>query len=148
HLIVLGALPREWTGLNRSHEDGKIEIYSRGRFFTMTGLHIEGTPVSPLNRREYVLELYLKIAGAAVKDNVRGLDHQLAGARSSASDDGLVETALRKDAKLTRLWKGDISEYDQDESRADLALCCKLAFWTGKDPERMDRLFRLSGLMR
>ena len=35
-----------------------------------------------------------------------------------------------------------------DRSSADAALCQHLAFWTGKDCERMDRLFRMSGLMR
>lgn len=29
-----------------------------------------------------------------------------------------------------------------------MALCCLLAFWTGGDPQQMDRLFRESGLMR
>ncbi|MDX1748386.1 MAG: hypothetical protein R3324_20815, partial [Halobacteriales archaeon] len=31
---------------------------------------------------------------------------------------------------------------------ADMGLCFYLAFWTGGDPDRMDRLFRDSGLMR
>ncbi len=34
------------------------------------------------------------------------------------------------------------------QSEADLALCSILAFWTGKDSEWIDRLFRKSGLMR
>ncbi len=35
-----------------------------------------------------------------------------------------------------------------DRSAADAALCAHLAFWTGKDCERIDRLFRLSALVR
>lgn len=35
-----------------------------------------------------------------------------------------------------------------DHSAADAALCQHLAFWTGKDCERIDRLFRLSALFR
>lgn len=34
------------------------------------------------------------------------------------------------------------------QSEADLALCVMLAFWTGRDPIRMDRLFRQSALFR
>lgn len=45
------------------------------------------------------------------------------------------------------MWAGDTSGYDS-HSEADSALCCKLAFWTGGDRERMDQLFRQSGLMR
>ncbi|MBC8236154.1 hypothetical protein H8E77_41940, partial [bacterium] len=33
-------------------------------------------------------------------------------------------------------------------SEADLALCCLLTFWTGGDPDRIDKLFRQSGLYR
>lgn len=35
-----------------------------------------------------------------------------------------------------------------DHSSADAALCAHLAFWTGKDADRMDRLFRESALYR
>jgi hypothetical protein len=35
-----------------------------------------------------------------------------------------------------------------DHSRADAALCAHLAFWTGRDCARIERLFELSGLMR
>ena len=34
------------------------------------------------------------------------------------------------------------------QSEADLALCNLLAYWTGSDRERVDRLFRQSGLWR
>lgn len=46
------------------------------------------------------------------------------------------------------LMAGDTSEYDYDSSRADLALCSQLAFFTAKNIAQMDRLFRASGLMR
>jgi putative DNA primase/helicase len=36
-------------------------------------------------------------------------------------------------AKFERLFHGDTSDYDGDESRADQALCCILAFYT-RDP--------------
>jgi len=42
---------------------------------------------------------------------------------------------------MTRYWL-------RRQSEADLALCSALAFWTGRDADRIDRLFRSSGLMR
>jgi len=48
---------------------------------------------------------------------------------------------------FARLWSGDTGGYGS-HSEADLALCGMLAFWTGGDPIRMDRLFRASGLYR
>ncbi len=51
--------------------------------------------------------------------------------------------------KFRRLYDhGDTSDYSGDHSSADMALCKMLAFWTGCDYNRMDRLFRASGLYR
>jgi uncharacterized coiled-coil protein SlyX len=65
------------------------------------------------------------------------------------SDGELVEKAhdATNGEKFERLWTGDTSEYDS-RSKADLALCCQLAFWTAGDPDWIDRLFRDSSLMR
>jgi hypothetical protein len=49
-------------------------------------------------------------------------------------------------AKFYPSYSGVAGEFDR--SSADAALMSHLAFWTGKDMPRMDRLFRLSGLMR
>jgi P4 family phage/plasmid primase-like protien len=64
-------------------------------------------------------------------------------------DQELIEKAknAKDGAKFSALWNGDISEY-KSQSEADLALCCLLAFWTGGDRDRIDRLFRQSGLYR
>lgn len=64
-------------------------------------------------------------------------------------DLSLIERAKhsRKGAQFAVLWAGDITGY-KSASEADIALCNALAFWTGKDAARMDRLFRQSGLFR
>jgi hypothetical protein len=55
--------------------------------------------------------------------------------------------AAQNGEKFAKLWQGDTSLHGGDDSRADMALCCQLAFWT-QDPAQLDRLFRQSGLMR
>ena len=67
----------------------------------------------------------------------------------SISDAELLEKMkqAKNGAEFTALWSGDISGYPS-HSEADLALCNKLAFWTGRNAEQIDRLFRQSGLMR
>lgn len=51
-------------------------------------------------------------------------------------------------AKFSRFFDaGNITDYPS-HSEADLAFCGMLAFWCGRDKERMDRLFRRSGLYR
>ena len=49
--------------------------------------------------------------------------------------------------KVRRLFCGDTSYYQYDQSRADLAFCAYLAFVT-RDPKTIDRIFRSSGLYR
>jgi putative DNA primase/helicase len=56
--------------------------------------------------------------------------------------------ASRHGQAIRRLFEGDTSAYEGDDSRADLALCAHLAFWTGNDRSRIDTLFRASGLYR
>ena len=65
------------------------------------------------------------------------------------SDQDLCERAERagNGALFKSLMAGNTAEYGGDESRADLALCNILAFYT-KDADQIDRIFRSSGLMR
>lgn len=54
-----------------------------------------------------------------------------------------------KGADIAQLWAGEWDELGfSSQSEADLALCNRLAFFTNRDAEQMDRLFRQSGLMR
>ena len=71
------------------------------------------------------------------------------------TDGELIEKA--KNAKngdyFADLWEGRWERHtvrweSDTHSEADLALCGMLAFWTRKDPDRMDRLFRQSELCR
>jgi hypothetical protein len=65
--------------------------------------------------------------------------------RATASKSGqTIRALLDGDSSL---WSGRDSRYPS-QSEADMGLCFYLAFWTGGDPERIDRLFRESGLMR
>jgi len=67
-----------------------------------------------------------------------------------SDDQELLQRAMlgRNGDKFRALWIGDTRAYASDHSRADLALCRYLAYWTGGDVARIDRLFRHSGLMR
>src|SRR5690606_30146922 len=74
----------------------------------------------------------------------------LSTAAASLEDQELIKRALRakNGQHFRRLWQGDWGGLYGSHSEADLALCNMLAFWTGRDLDRMDRLFRLSGLYR
>ncbi len=56
--------------------------------------------------------------------------------------------ASQNGERIRRLYDGNLSDHHNDHSAADQALCNDLAYWTGKDVARIDRMFRQSGLMR
>jgi putative DNA primase/helicase len=139
HVIVKASL----NGDGR-HPVG-IGVFQTGRFLYCTGEHVRGTPTTIEERQaelERVLEQYLPTLQAertaAVPQPV-DLDDQELLDRAMAARNG---------ADFQRLWAGDISGHGNDHSRADLALCGMLAFWTNGDRARIDRMFRRSGLMR
>jgi primase-polymerase (primpol)-like protein len=113
------------------------------RFFTVTG-HT-GYKTDPTVDITSLITLWFP-EGAHVQ-------HSHEGYRDAAmlSDDDLFLQMIGTDAvgdRILALWRGDTSAYGDDHSRADQALCCHLAFWTNYDAERIDRMFRRSGLMR
>lgn len=125
---------------------GSIEIYDQQRFFTITGNRLPNTPAEITDGQPALDVLCGKLwpprdraAASAVKSQSVDLDDEKLL--------GLMWRSKNGDA-IRKLWDGDLSGYGDDHSSADLALCNILAFWTGKDSDRMDRLFRGSGLYR
>lgn len=136
---------------------GSIEMYDRGRFFTVTANRVAGTPESVMPRQEQLDSLYERTfppKAAAARSGARSSSTQRPTQASPLDDDevlNLCRKAKNRD-KFSRLWAGDTSGYAREgndgESEADLALCTILAFYTGPHPEQIDRLFRRSGLCR
>ncbi len=148
HILIRAAMPSTGTHHKKPMADGgKIEIYDRGRYFTMTGNHLLGTPTTIEYRQTEFDQLYGSVFPPIAKsDNgTRTQSHC-----SSLSDAELINKAMgaANGAKFARLWSGNTSDFGGDDSSADLSLCCMLAFWTDKTAERMNRLFQQSGLMR
>lgn len=128
---------------------GNIEIYVKGRFLTVTGNHLDNTPLTIEKRQEGLNKLHSETFGNTSKTAPSKPDLKTVPTLS-LSDDELISKALdaKTGAKFKALWNGDTSSYGDDDSRADMALCGMLVFWTGKDHNRIDALFRQSGLMR
>ena len=119
-----------------------IERYSSGRYFTMTGRKFPGTP-DEVNDAQQAVDALAPPAEAPAPPPP--------ATPSLLEDRDLLDRAYasRKGAEFRALYdKGDTTAHDGDASGADLALCNHLAFWTGRDPVAMDRLFRGSALMR
>lgn len=142
HVILEGELPGD------RNRKGDVELYETARFFTVTGDHVEGTPPGIRERQEALETVHADhVAREATTDD--RADQSAAGSSVDIEDEQLLSKArnAKNGEKFSRLWRGNISGYES-QSEADMALCSLLAFWTGGDADRIDRLFRDSGLMR
>jgi hypothetical protein len=149
HILVRGEL---LEGRNRK---GRFETYDRGRYFTVTGKHLSGTPKSIESRQEELQGVVRRVFGDSSDPSVNG-HREPVGAKPTSEpvDNGLSDNEIVQKAshasngeKFRRLWAGDTSGYASG-SEADQALCSLLAFWTGPDFGRIDALFRQAGLYR
>jgi hypothetical protein len=101
------------------------------------------------HRQAELDQFYLEVFGAQDGKKASGKPCPMPLEPLDLADEELVSLALKADdgGKFSKLWAGDYTGYPS-QSEADLALCCKLAFWCGRDRDRMDRLFRQSKLYR
>lgn len=152
--IARGVLPGH--GMRRKRPDGipggAVEMYDRGRFFALTGHHLTGTPVAIHDAKEAFEHLYQRLTAETRTSAIPPVGGGVVDApqsRNGIRDAEVIQFASRSKngAKFTALWMGDAGGY-VSQSEADIALCSLLAFYTGADEARIDRLFRRSGLMR
>lgn len=115
HLIGHGTLGQ---GLKRS----PLELYDRGRYFTMTGAHLPDTP-------------------RTLEDVQRPLDWLV------ASIEVLAKALDRHGERLSHVFAGEWQHSYPSQSEADLSLCT-LAVQCGATADQCDALMRLSGLYR
>lgn len=120
-------------------KQGDFEAYRSERFFTVTGNHWPGSPkiIKLVDGHKVFSFIFDK---PETKETPARLVTPL-----NLTDQELLQKALTaaNGDKFSHLWNGQVNGY-HSRSEAHLALCNHLAFWTGADPDRMDRLFRQS----
>ncbi|MGH9517497.1 MAG: phage/plasmid primase, P4 family [Terriglobales bacterium] len=112
HILVRSSLPQ-------CHKIGWLEMFDRGKYFTMTGQHIPGTPVT-------------------IEQADIGWLFRLMTARTFD---------FQNNPKLKGLMSGQWESLYPSQSEADLSLCSMLA-GLGLNDSDVDNGFRLSGLYR
>jgi hypothetical protein len=134
HILVQGTPPA-----NASKPPG-VEVYPGKRFVLLTGDILDGRDT--IAERTAALALLFP----SKPESARGAT----SAPLTLDDAAILDRAraAKNGAEFLALFDhGDTSPYGGDDSRADLALCSLLTFWT-QNPEQVDRLFRQSALMR
>jgi primase-polymerase (primpol)-like protein len=144
-----------------------FDLYTSRRFVALTGHDCSGnvlTDCTPV-MHSIVEMLDDRQAPEQSADWTDGPVSEWAGPED---DEELIRIMLRSQsaaaafgdrASIRSLWEADVDELGKfyphpeglkpfDHSQADQALCQHLAFWTGKDCERIERLFSQSGLVR
>ena len=142
-VFLRGTPPR--NGCKKGH----VEIYNQGRYLTVTGQHIPGTPHSIEFRQEEITAVHAQVFGA--NETPKAATRPAPSSESChLSDEELLDRAraATNGAKFDRLYKGQWEGDYSSQSEADAALCFHLAFWCDKDAARIDVLFRQSALFR
>lgn len=142
HIICKGQLP---PGGRRK---GDIEMYNTGRFFTVTGQrigdykHVFDDDMGKINylHHKYIGEKDIPIQELS----------QIEGDGNNLTVDEVIEAAKngKNHVRFSVLYEGDWSEFYASQSEADIAFANDLAYWTARDYEKMDAIFRKSNLYR
>ncbi len=144
HIICRGSLPE---GARRK---GKFEMYDKGRYFIMTGNPIDPDNVLPVvDCTEGIKSLHEKYLSSKPKKSAPSPSGSEPEILVNMAVSEVLEKALasKSGEKFKKLYNGDFSDYPS-QSEADMAFCNMLAFWCGRDIQKMDDIFRQSGLMR
>jgi putative DNA primase/helicase len=143
HILAEGSLP---PGGRRK---GAVEMYSEGRFFTLTGWHLDGTPETIEPRHKPLEDVWAQLFGHQGTETDETTPPTALSTPSMP--DNLILSKLfraKNNEKFIALWEGRWRDPGYPSpSEADLALCGIVRFYTQESPQ-IDRFFRQSGMMR
>lgn len=130
HVFGLGELPGDGKPIVKPFPGCKqIEIKGRGFYFTFTGRHLSKTPADLIPRQAELNVLIQRVL-------------------STQQSNLTIKVPADEEERFRKLWAGDLSDYNGDHSRADLALCGILARRFHNDVFKIDEEFRKSSLYR
>ena len=143
HIFVRGTKPTDKCRAT-PREFKSLEIYDSDRYIALTGNHLPNTPLEIIELHgslKSLCDLYFPKqestpAPQAFKPHLDLSDEEIIA---------LCRKAENAEKFVALFDKGDTSRYGGDESRADAALACLLAFYT-KDATQIERLMTASAL--
>ncbi len=146
HIVVYGEKPE--NSRSRFQLDGhEVEVYDSNRYITFTGKVVDFYLLIR-NGQDWIQE-NVPTKTVAPRDTTLGRDLASDVPELELTDNQIVQklSSFSYGEKIKKLYRGDWEKDYPSQSEADLSLCWYLAFMT-KDEERMDRIFRTSGLYR
>jgi primase-polymerase (primpol)-like protein len=136
HIIVQGTIPE---GRRKKY----IEIYTTGRYFTITTNHLTGTPETICERQSQLDRLCASLTPVKAPKQLM----QQQADQPFISDETVLKKAINaKNGQFFReLYSGNIAGF-RSKSEADFTLILLLLYWTNDNTEQVKRLFRNSRL--
>ena len=140
HIISKGILPEG------GRRKGKVEMYSEGRFFTISdniiGSYIDIADDSDYGKVKYLHNKYIgesELIKNIPNDNKPGSD---------LTEEEIVRIASnsKNGLRFSMFLNGGWEQFYKSPSEARMALCNDLAFWTNRDFNKMDSIFRKSSV--
>jgi hypothetical protein len=141
HIFVTAKKPDGMGCKSKNFHESKVEVYDKGRYLTVTGQRVEGTPQDIQGRQKQIESIFAPLMPKPRQKPPT----QPQRAIVTGSEDDIVQAMFKVCRNSESLFHGNGCE---DASADDLALCNHLAFMTGSDAGPMDQLFRKSGLYR
>lgn len=140
HIFCKGVKNTDRTRNDNAGDGMHVEVYTDGfHFVTVTGNHIDGQSDECLDEQEaldWLVDTYLPRRETPDSIINRDIDH------GTLNPDQWLQEALRLDRVFASMWNRE--NVDSDESSADFALMCKLAYWLNGDSIAMESAFRRS----
>ena len=151
HILTYGKMPekpegaRNWNKI-KNDDGSEYEMYCDGRYFTVTGKAFR--EFKKIENRERTLadvhrKYFEKLPDqptsffSVVTEYIPPEDHRLIWEKMFSSQNG---------SEIRSLYNGDISGFQNDHSRADLALMNHIGYAVNYDPAEMESLFNESAL--
>ena len=125
---------------------GNIEMYNQGRFLTVTG-HRIGKSIEVQARQEAIQRVHKTHLADAVK--IVPPRRTFNSFQCNTDTQGVIakiEKSKQAD-KFKSLMSGDTTGFESHSS-ADLGLCAILAYWSDRNFNIIDEIFRSSGMYR
>lgn len=140
HAIFKGKIP------GKRRRKANYEMYESGRFFALTGNTIGPNSIKSLKKND-MKQLYEFLFG---KDKVVDISNYQDQPINDLSVSEIINRMLTsaKGQRDKLFMQGGWEKLYTSQSEADLAFANDLAFWTGKNFQKMDTIFRNSSLMR
>lgn len=144
HILVRGALPGPGKKKNRPDGLGAVEMYCRGRYFTVTGHLLTGAPTSIEARQQIVDDVYARLGDGEAQTTDAAPSGPL-----TTDDDAMVARieASRESPAFHRLFSAGETRPNRTASENDLELATIICRYTADDAQ-VERIMRAAPIRR